>query len=50
MEKIFLGISFKGNPWLGINLCWNDGEFARVELSFLGFDLFGISFKRSKEK
>jgi hypothetical protein len=46
MDKVFVGISWKGNPAFGLNAMWNDGVLAEVRVMLFGLDLFGIQFKR----
>ncbi len=49
MNKLFLGISWRGNPTLGITLCYQDGVMVELRVILLGLDCLGIQFKRSKE-
>lgn len=47
MTKYFLGVSWRGKPWLGITLKLGENG-GRLEVEFLGIDLFGLQFKKEE--
>jgi hypothetical protein len=49
MEKVFLGISGKGNPLLGISATWELWSVIDITVVLFGFELLGIQFKRAVE-
>jgi hypothetical protein len=49
MDKIFLGVSWKGNPAFGLTVKWDDKKHLEVRIILFGLDLFGLQITRSKE-
>ncbi len=49
MDKLFLGISWRGNPTLGVTLCYQGNSMVELRVVFFGLDLFGLQFKRTRE-
>lgn len=50
MDKIFVGISWKGSPAFGFTLTWVNKDQMQVTLNLFGLDLFGFQFIKSKSK
>jgi hypothetical protein len=50
VDKIFVGISWKGSPAFGFTATWIDLNQMQVTLNLFGLDLFGFQFKKSKSK
>lgn len=46
MDKVFVGISWKGEPAFGFNAVWKDGTMVEARVVLFGLDLFGFQFKR----
>ena len=50
MDKIFVGISWKGSPAFGFIATWVDTNQMQITLTLFGLELFGFQFKKSREK
>ena len=49
MDKVFVGVSWKGNPAFGLTFKWKDREQLEVRVVLFGLDLFGLQIIKSKE-
>ncbi|MCJ7828542.1 MAG: hypothetical protein MUP81_02245 [Dehalococcoidia bacterium] len=48
-DKIFLGISYRGNPLLGVTVIKVNGSTASLTVVIGGIELFGIQVKKTQE-
>ena len=46
MDKVFVGVSWKGSPAFGFTAVWQDAKLAEIKVVLFGLELFGIQFKR----